>query len=165
MAELSRRRLLSGQWRHQTDAIRPPWSREAPLFLTGCTRCQACVNACETGVLISGSGGYPEIDFQRAECTFCRQCADACEAPLFYPPQHQPWQQVVSFSTVCLALQGVECRSCQDSCETQAIRFRPRLGGVAQPALEAAACNGCGACVAGCPTSAIAITRSENNEQ
>ncbi|CAI2156688.1 ferredoxin-type protein [Serratia fonticola] len=165
MAELSRRRLLSGQWRHQSDAIRPPWSREAPLFLAGCTRCQACVNACETGVLISGSGGYPEIDFQRAECTFCRQCADACEAPVFYPPQHQPWQQVASFSAVCLAMQGVECRSCQDSCETQAIRFRPRLGGIAQPALEAAACNGCGACIAGCPTSAIAITRSENNEQ
>jgi ferredoxin-type protein NapF len=72
---------------------------------------------------------------------------------------------VASFSAVCLAMQGVECRSCQDSCETQAIRFRPRLGGIAQPALEAAACNGCGACVVGCPTSAIAITRSENNEQ
>ncbi|MFC0225203.1 ferredoxin-type protein NapF [Serratia aquatilis] len=165
MAELSRRGLLSGQWRHHSDAIRPPWSCEPSLFIAGCTRCQECVKACETGVLITGSGGFPELDFQRAECTFCRKCAEACEAQLFYPPQYQPWQHVVTFTALCLALQGVECRSCQDSCETQAIRFRPRLGGIARPVLDTAACNGCGACVAGCPTMAIAITRSENNEQ
>lgn len=164
MAQLSRRKLLSGQWHRHSSVIRPPWSREEPLFLAGCTQCQACINACETGVLISGSGGFPEIDFQRAECTFCRQCAQACEAPLFYSQSHQPWQQVAIFSRDCLALHATECRSCQDSCETQAIRFRPRLGGPAQPALNAAECNGCGACVASCPARAIAIIRSENNE-
>ncbi|AJW28916.1 ferredoxin [Chania multitudinisentens RB-25] len=164
MAELSRRGLLSGQWRHHSDAIRPPWSCENSLFLAGCTRCLACVTACETGVLITGSGGFPEVDFQRAECTFCRQCATACEASLFYPPQTHPWQLVAEFTARCLAWHGIECRSCQDNCEMQAIRFRPQLGGIAKPVLEAAACNGCGACVADCPASAIAITRSKNNE-
>ncbi|MFI8418580.1 ferredoxin-type protein NapF [Serratia sp. NPDC078593] len=163
MAELSRRTLLSGQWRHPSTAIRPPWSRAEPLFIAGCTRCQACVGACETGVLINGRGGYPEIDFTRAECTFCGHCVAACAAPLFRPQSELPWQLQAQFAAGCLALQGVECRSCQDSCETQAIRFRPRLGGIAQPSLSVADCNGCGACVLGCPTGAIDITRSENN--
>ncbi|PVZ82858.1 ferredoxin-type protein NapF [Serratia sp. S1B] len=164
MAELSRRKLLSGQWRRHADAIRPPWSRAASLFVAGCTRCQACIDACETGVLIKGSSGFPEIDFQRAECTFCRQCAEVCEAPLFYPPQHVPWQQVAAIAAHCLALRGVECRSCQDNCEVQAIRFAPQPGGIAQPRLDVQACTGCGACVASCPVTAITIIQSENNE-
>ncbi|CAI2528330.1 ferredoxin-type protein [Serratia liquefaciens] len=163
MTILSRRKLLGGQWRQPTAAIRPPWSRQGSLFITDCTRCQACVRACETGVLISGSGGFPEIDFQRAECTFCGRCAQACAEPVFRPLTETPWRQHAVFGTACLAQRGVECRSCQDSCEPQAIRFRPHLGEMAQPVLDAAACNGCGACVAGCPTGAVTLTQSENN--
>lgn len=165
MAELSRRKWLSGRWQSQAEVIRPPWSCELSSFLAGCTRCQACVNACETGVLIVGSAGFPEVDFQRAECTFCRKCAEACEAPLFSPAEDPPWQQVASFTASCLALRGVECRSCQDSCETQAIRFQPRLGGIAHPWFDTSACTGCGACVGACPVMAITITQGDKNEQ
>ncbi|WP_127959969.1 ferredoxin-type protein NapF [Serratia microhaemolytica] len=164
MADVSRRNLLSGQWHHRSNVIRPPWSREPSLFVAACTRCQQCIDACETGVLISGSGGFPEIDFQQAECTFCRRCATACPAELFYPEQHPAWQQVANIADHCLALRGVECRSCQDSCEVPAIAFRPQLNGVAQPLLDQNSCNGCGACVAPCPAQAIAITRSDNHE-
>ena len=41
-----------------------------------------------------------------------------------------------------------------------AIRFRPTLGGVSQPELDRAACTGCSACVAPCPTHAIACRPS-----
>ncbi|MFA1240135.1 ferredoxin-type protein NapF [Serratia odorifera] len=164
MAELSRRKLLSGQWRHPSTAIRPPWSLAESRFIAGCSRCQACINACETGVLRVGSGGYPEIDFTLAECTFCGDCASACDAALFHPLNTPPWRLHAVVDAGCLALRGVECRSCQDSCEPRAIRFRPRLGGVAHPTLNAIACNGCGACVAGCPTAAISLTRSEHHE-
>ncbi|MFK3843331.1 ferredoxin-type protein NapF [Serratia sp. NPDC087055] len=165
MTVLSRRKLLGGQWRQPTAAIRPPWSRQESLFIAGCTRCQACVQHCETGVLIVGSGGFPEVNFQRAECTFCGLCAQACTEPLFRPLTETPWQQHAVFASACLAQQGVECRSCQDSCEPQAIAFRPRLGEMARPILDVAACNGCGACVAGCPASAVTLTRSENNDE
>ena len=57
----------------------------------------------------------------------------------------------------CLAEAGVECRICGENCPTGAIRFRPRLGGVAQPQLDVAACTGCGACFAPCPTRAIVV--------
>lgn len=164
MTVLSRRRLLGGQWRLPSAANRPPWSHQESLFIAGCTRCQACIRACETGVLIAGSGGFPEIDFQRAECTFCGRCAQACEAPLFRPLAEIPWRQYAAFGADCLAQRGIECRSCQDSCAPQAIRFRPRLGEMAQPMLDTAACNGCGACVAGCPANAVTLIRSENNE-
>ncbi|MGO2367631.1 MAG: ferredoxin-type protein NapF [Serratia sp. (in: enterobacteria)] len=165
MTVLSRRKLLGGQWRQPTAAIRPPWSRQESLFIAGCTRCQACVQHCETGVLIVGSGGFPEVNFQRAECTFCGLCAQACAEPLFRPLTETPWQQHAVFASACLAQQGVECRSCQDSCEPQAIAFRPRLGEMARPMLDVAACNGCGACVAGCPAGAVTLTRSENNDE
>ncbi|MFA8814812.1 4Fe-4S dicluster domain-containing protein, partial [Escherichia coli] len=55
----------------------------------------------------------------------------------------------------CLAYQSVECRRCQDSCEPMAIIFRPTLSGIYQPQLNSQLCNGCGACAASCPVSAI----------
>ncbi|CDL36752.1 4Fe-4S binding domain protein [Citrobacter freundii] len=36
-----------------------------------------------------------------------------------------------------------------------AITFRPTLSGIYQPQLDNQDCNGCGACVAICPVSAI----------
>ncbi|RFF14637.1 4Fe-4S dicluster domain-containing protein, partial [Salmonella enterica] len=60
----------------------------------------------------------------------------------------------------CLARQSVECHRCQDSCDPMAITFRPTLSGIYQPQLDSQACNGCGACVAICPVSAI---KAENH--
>lgn len=37
------------------------------------------------------------------------------------------------------------------------MRFRPRLGRVAEPEVDLAACTGCGECVAPCPVAAIEI--------
>lgn len=164
MSLLSRRKLITGQWRRPASALRPPWSIDEAAFIQSCTRCQACIAACETGVLIAGGGDFPEIDFQRAECSFCQRCVSACEAPVFHSPDTPPWQQLAGFAAHCLAHQGVECRSCQDSCETNAIRFKPRLGGVAQPELIASACSGCGACVANCPVQAVTVTRSVDEQ-
>ncbi len=163
MADLSRRSLLRGQWR-RSHAIRPPWSLAEPSFSEGCARCEACISACETGVLIIGEGGYPECDFQRAECTFCRRCVDACEVAVFNLQADTPWLQHATINQHCLAQRGVECRSCQDNCEPNAIRFRPRLGGISVPELDTDLCNGCGACVRGCPTQAISITGSEDGK-
>jgi ferredoxin-type protein NapF len=57
----------------------------------------------------------------------------------------------------CLADRGVECRLCGDACEPRAIRFRPARGGIAALALDAAACTGCGECLATCPVGAIGL--------
>jgi ferredoxin-type protein NapF len=60
----------------------------------------------------------------------------------------------------CLAQQRVECRVCGEACEAGAIRFRPQLGGVARPEVNAAACTaaqGCRDCVPACPVGAVSL--------
>lgn len=51
----------------------------------------------------------------------------------------------------CLAMQGVLCRRCGEVCGLGAIRFRHFAGGYARPEFDAAACDGCAACLAACP--------------
>lgn len=180
MATLSRRNLLRGQWRQQT-AIRPPWAMDESVFINSCSRCGDCVSACETGVIIVGHGGLPELDFQRAECSFCALCLQACQQPIFNrqvfivdesdhrdSPNEQlkpvaPWEHIASIGDSCLAFQGVECRSCQDSCQPGAISFKARLGGIAPPDLDPELCNGCGACISSCPIKAITIEEKQHD--
>ncbi|GAA4897821.1 hypothetical protein GCM10023333_33960 [Ferrimonas pelagia] len=78
-----------------------------------------------------GSGGFPQLDFERAECTFCSACADACPEDLFLAPSLAPWPYLLSVADTCLASLAVECRSCADACEQRAIQFQP--GQIAPP--------------------------------
>lgn len=163
MTTLSRRNLLRGQL-HRSPAIRPPWSISEERFVEGCTRCHACVEACETGVItVSNGQAFPEIDFQRAECTFCGRCVEVCPEPIFRPLETQPWQRVATIAQTCLTYQGITCRSCQDVCEPYAIKFQLRLGGIAQPVLDQDSCTGCGSCIRSCPVQAITTHESDEN--
>lgn len=66
-------------------------------------------------------------------------------------------QHIARLGLGCLALANVVCRSCGDVCEAAAIGFRPRLGGAAQPQLDAERCSGCGDCLSACPSAAITL--------
>lgn len=110
-------------------------------------------------IIVNGDGGFPSVDFTRDECTFCYQCAEVCPEPIFVAQSDQPWQANASIGQQCLAAQNVECRSCGDSCDPMAIQFHLAPGKVAQPIIHSDECNGCGACVSVCPTSAISVTR------
>ncbi|MEZ8304475.1 ferredoxin-type protein NapF [Vibrio splendidus] len=159
MVDLSRRRLFS---RRKVDSsqIRLPWINSLESFIDDCTRCGKCIENCETKIIIVGDGGFPTVDYSKDECTFCYQCADVCPEPIFKPKEETPWQAKASISDKCLAQQNVECRSCGDMCEPMAIQFQLRAGSVALPKIELDECNGCGACVAVCPTSAILVSNA-----
>jgi len=146
---------------HTSEPIRPPWALREDAFLDRCSRCARCVDACEPGVLRLVRG-YPEADFRTAECTFCGACADACRDGALdaraLASGTPPWTLEPEIASGCLAPQGVLCRTCGDVCDARAIRFRPRVGGPPHPEVSAAACTGCGACVAACPSRSITLT-------
>jgi ferredoxin-type protein NapF len=149
---LSRRNFLTG--RAPGKFIRPPGVSEGSL--EACIGCAACVNACPSGI-ISLAHALPALDFSVGECTFCGECAQSCPEPVFRKDSLGGFTHVADISAACLAEAGVACQSCRDACPEQAIRFRPRIGGPFLPELDEVACSGCGACIAICPASAIAI--------
>lgn len=152
--DASRRGILTGRWRKASNGIRPPWSGDESHFLTHCTRCDACINACENNILQRGAGGYPSVNFKITSAASVRLRAGLPRIAIFSAP-HQGLDLQFTIGDACLAYQSVECRRCQDSCEPMAIIFRPTLSGIYQPQLNSQLCNGCGACAASCPVSAI----------
>lgn len=164
--DIARRGFLRGRFRQFANLPRPPWARARGEFEAVCTRCDDCIGACPTHVIVRGDGGYPTVSFQSGECTFCAQCVSACKAgALRQEDDAAPWSLKAAISAACVTQKGVECRICGESCEAAAIRFRPTLGGIAQPQLDETACTGCGACVAPCPVGAVSVATPTETEQ
>jgi len=69
-----------------------------------------------------------------------------------------PAARTLHIAPSCMAQQGTECRVCGEACDAGAICFPPRRGGVAVPVLMLERCNGCGDCLAPCPTQALTLT-------
>ncbi|MGO4222973.1 ferredoxin-type protein NapF [Lysobacter sp. TAF61] len=156
----SRRALLLGRQAARTP-LRPPWALAESEFVDACTGCGACVERCPEQVLVRGAGGYAVFDPRLGECTFCGDCVDAC-APnaLDRDVAAMPWHTLAVAGDACLPRHGVVCSSCRDACPERAIAF-PLSTSVPTPVVDAARCNGCGACVGVCPVEAMAITHLE----
>lgn len=167
--DASRRGFLFGRRPPRTTTLRPPWALAEEVFLAACTRCGQCSAKCPTGILVVADGGYPVVDFQRGECTFCGDCVAVCADGALRRDRGDdgsvPWSLLARIGDECMARRNVVCRSCGDSCEAGAIRFRPQLGGAAQPEVDEARCTGCGACVAICPSRAVTVERNETREE
>ena len=162
-ARFSRRNLLRGKI-NRTPAHRPPWSLPENHFLDQCQRCCDCIDACETHVLIVGSGGFPEANYEQAGCSFCNACVESCSHGALVKHkgnEQKPWLQSPVINNNCLAEQNVHCRTCGDFCEPEAIRFRLSVGGIAKPDIDREQCTGCGECIASCPIKAIAMKSQE----
>lgn len=158
--DLSRRAFLRGRSAPaERPPIRPPWAKAETVFSANCTRCDACLHACPENILLADGNGLPKVDFSRGECTFCQACVNACEQAAFDAPgAAQPWSHLAAIGANCLGQQGVYCRSCGESCEAGAISFSFSSRAIPIPAIDAAACTGCGACIGACPADAISIT-------
>jgi ferredoxin-type protein NapF len=130
-----------------------PWAVDA--FEDVCTRCDACVHACEEAILTTGDGGFPTVEFARGGCTFCGACVNSCEPGALRRDVEPVWRLTATIGGGCLSAQGITCRACGDACDVRAIRFRLQVGGRAIPNLDESVCNGCGSCIATCPVQAI----------
>ena len=152
----SRRAFLRGRFGDPREPLRPPWAREKRLY-RDCTACGDCIAACPEKILLAGDGGLPEINFTLGACTFCASCSKACSEGIFDPAALRPWSYKAKIADHCLAYRKVMCRSCGDYCDRRAIRFKLAVGGFAKPEISLTECNGCGACVATCPTQALEV--------
>jgi ferredoxin-type protein NapF len=157
--EVSRRQFLMGNLQGTPTPIRPPWALAEPVFLQSCTRCHECLSRCPQGILVAGTGGFPEVNLRRGECTFCGECVEACEPRALDSTGQRrgeaPWDLKVGIGRACFTYHGIACRVCADRCVASAIRFLPVRGGAFVPRLDRSVCNGCGACVAACPSHAV----------
>lgn len=150
-------RLLRRRAADAHSVVRLPWTRGEEHFTDHCTRCDDCVGACPERIIVRGDGGFPQLDFRAGGCTLCGACVDACKEPLFQTgraPQ-QAFAFRITVSELCFPKQGIECRSCGEACEAQAIRFRFNERRMAEPQIDTDACTGCGFCIAVCPVDAL----------
>ena len=160
---ISRRQFLRGDLRQRRAALRPPWALDEAAFLSHCDRCGACAEACETGIIALSDSGYPAVRFDRGECTFCRACVRHCtRGALAHEESALPWMLRAVVGETCLSAKGILCGACAEPCGNNAISFPRGIGAMGAPVINMAACNGCGACVAHCPTHAIVLAPTES---
>ena len=159
MVDRSRRAFFRGRPQRPQIENRPPWALPEEAFVDACSRCDDCLHACPTRIIVRGDGGYPTVDFSYGECTFCGDCNRACRSGALQPPagNRPPWALRAVIAPQCLQFTGTECRVCGDFCEARAIRFRLATAGRSFAQVDLARCTGCGACVGVCPAGVVSM--------
>jgi ferredoxin-type protein NapF len=172
MVDGSRRAFLRGGFlsrqgreehtrRQQPLGPYPPWLERVAAG-GRCRDCSApCVAACPEKIVRThhpehSRAGQPYLVFYTSGCTYCGECARACPVQ----PLREPEKPILGIARIdqqrCLPWQQINCYSCRGSCPEDALVFDSR----SRPAVETAACNGCGRCVPRCPVNAITVAAS-----
>ena len=149
------KRITTGSY----EFLRPPWALDEYNFVDICRNCKACLEACPESIIQLDSRNQPIINFQKGECTFCSDCLTVCESGALakVPNKALPWDAKVDLKKGCLAEQNILCRSCGEICEHRAIHFPISAKGIVNPEINREKCNGCGACIAKCPTQVLIV--------
>ena len=165
--------------------LRPPGALDEFAFLTACTRCDKCIEACPQDSLVkagpsAGLGLHaPVLEPRRMACFLCTDlpCVTACpEGALVWPKRRLEdgteleGPRAVKIGTarvkekLCLTYarderEAVPCTTCVDRCPYpgEAIRMVSAEGGPDHPEVIEDICTGCGLCTFGCPTPEPAI--------
>ena len=159
--------------------LTPPGSLSFQHFAQRCTGCQLCVSECPNDVL-RPSGDLmhlmlPEMSYERGYCRpECTRCSEVCPAGAIKPvdkPDKSSIQigHAVWIKKNCVVLTDeVECGNCARHCPSGAIEMVPLDPDNEEspmiPAINEAACIGCGACEYVCPSRPFSAIYVEGHE-
>ena len=159
--------------------LTPPGSLSFQHFAQHCTGCQLCVSECPNNVLRPSSDlmhlMLPEMSYERGYCRpECTRCSEVCPAGAIKLVDQAEKSSVqighaVFIQKNCVAVtDGVECGNCARHCPAGAIEMVPLdkddEEGAWVPAVNDAACIGCGACEYVCPARPFSAIMVEGHE-
>ncbi|MBP5798953.1 MAG: 4Fe-4S binding protein [Prevotella sp.] len=159
--------------------LTPPGSLSYDNLSTRCTGCQLCVSECPNDVLRPSSDlmhlMQPTMSYEHGYCRpECTRCSDVCPAGAIKPLDDIEKSSIqighaVFIKKNCVAITDeVECGNCARHCPTGAIEMvmldendeeSPMV-----PAVNEAACIGCGACEYVCPARPFSAIYVEGHE-
>lgn len=138
--------------------LRPPGALAEPDFLSACTRCDACFDACPVEAIVPvpeglPDAGTPHILAAETSCAVCHElsCTKVCE-PGALLPLHSLAEMEMGLARVdpqhCVTFHGQVCDACVTICPTSP----PALALVdGKPSVDTRTCIGCGLCEQLCP--------------
>ena len=174
LAELEEKATPSRQ-----TPIVPPGSSSLSNMAQRCTGCQLCVSECPNHVLRPSTDlmhlMQPVMSYERGYCRpECTRCSDVCPAGAIKPLDDIEKSSIqighaVWIKKNCVPLtDGVECGNCARHCPTGAIEMVPSDPDDEEspmvPAVNEAACIGCGACEYVCPSRPFSAIIVEGHE-
>ncbi|MBR0180398.1 MAG: 4Fe-4S binding protein [Prevotella sp.] len=147
--------------------LTPPGSLSFDNFALRCTGCQLCVSECPNEVLRPSSDlmhlMLPTMSYEHGHCRpECTRCSEVCPAGAIKPVDKDEKSSIqighaVWIKKNCVVLTDqVECGNCARHCPAGAIEMVPMDENDEEspmiPAINEAACIGCGACEYVCPS-------------
>ena len=159
-------------------ALRPPGALDNDDFLSACSRCGLCVQACPYDTLKLASwfdnapNGTPTFDARITPCEMCEDipCVPACPTGALDPELTNIDDAKMGLAVIvdresCLNLNGLRCDICYRVCPamdkaiTLERRQNPRIDyhAILEPVVHADHCTGCGKCEHACITEVASI--------
>ena len=159
--------------------LTPPGSLSFQNLATRCTGCQLCVSECPNQVLRPSSDlmhlMQPTMSYEHGYCRpECTRCSEVCPAGAIQKVDKEEKTAIqighaVWIKRNCVPItDGVECGNCARHCPSGAIEMVPLDENDEEspmvPAINEAACIGCGACEYVCPARPFSAIYVEGHE-
>ena len=159
--------------------LTPPGSLSFQNLATRCTGCQLCVSECPNQVLRPSSDlmhlMQPTMSYDHGYCRpECTRCSEVCPAGAIQKIDKEEKTAIqighaVWIKRNCVPItDGVECGNCARHCPSGAIEMVPLDENDEEspmvPAINEAACIGCGACEYVCPARPFSAIYVEGHE-